>query len=263
MPPLLKGTAFVTGAASGIGQATAYALARLGVKRIAITDINAQALKTTWGVLEERHSNLEIKAITMDCGDEKSIEDGVAETAASFGRIDIAVNNAGVSGPIRPSTEVSLAEWLKVVSVNLNGVWLCQRAQIKQMLKQESLGHRMGRGTIVNVASMYGLIASAPTIPATAYTAAKHGVVGLTKSDGVMFASQGIRINAICPGYVATPLLRDSTESGVMKKEVEETPMKRLGDMEEIADSIAFLASPMSSFMAGASLVVDGGFTAK
>lgn len=122
-------------------------------------------------------------------------------------------------------------------------------------------GPREGRGTIINVASMLGLVAASPTTPATAYVAGKHAVMGLTKTDAVMYAPHGIRINAMCPGYVETPLLKAATASGIMDGEIKKTPMGRLAQMEEIADAIVFLASPFSSFMCGAGLVVDGGFT--
>lgn len=120
-------------------------------------------------------------------------------------------------------------------------------------------GDRLGRGVIVNVASMLGLIGTSPSVPSPAYVASKHAVVGLTKADAIMYSKRGIRVNAICPGYVATPLLLSSTSAGgVMDREVEKTPINRLAKMEEIADAIVFLASPMSSYMCGAAMVVDG-----
>ncbi|KAK4941426.1 hypothetical protein LTR10_018695 [Elasticomyces elasticus] len=132
------------------------------------------------------------------------------------------------------------------------------------MLKQqplESNSVRYNRGTIVNMASMYGLIATPLNIPAVAYTATKHGVIGLTKADAIAYAREGIRINAMCPGYIATPLLKEATASEAMQREIERTPAGRIGEMEEIADTITFMVSPMSSFMYGAGLVADGGFT--
>lgn len=124
-----------------------------------------------------------------------------------------------------------------------------------------NLGLRLGRGNIINVASMYGLIAPPSNIPATQYTAAKHAVIGLTKGDSVGYAPYGIRINSMCPGYIETPLLGETPASGVMEGEIKKTPMGRLGSPEEIADCIVFLASPMASFVTGASLVSDGGHT--
>jgi NAD(P)-dependent dehydrogenase (short-subunit alcohol dehydrogenase family) len=150
----------------------------------------------------------------MDTSHEAAVNAAVEKTVDKFGRMDIAVNNAGIGGEVRTDLE-EFEKWRKILSVNLDGVWLCQRAQIRQMLQQEPLhpAPRGNRGVIVNVASMLGLVASAPTISATAYVASKHGVMGLTKTDAVMYAPQGIRINAVCPGYIATPLLRNATVS--------------------------------------------------
>lgn len=124
-----------------------------------------------------------------------------------------------------------------------------------------NLGERFGRGNIINVASMYGLVGPSPSIPSTQYTAAKHGVVGLTKADAISYAAHGIRLNAICPGYILTPLLGSAPQTGQMDGELEKVPMRRFGTTEEIADCITFLASPWSSFMTGSNLVVDGGYT--
>lgn len=132
------------------------------------------------------------------------------------------------------------------------------------MLTQESLdpAPRGNRGVIVNIASMLGLIGASPDTAAVAYTASKHGVMGMTRTDAIMYAPHGIRINAICPGYIDTPMLGDAEIQPVIAEEVKKCPQQRMGTMEEVADCITFLASPMSSFMAGTGLTVDGGFTA-
>lgn len=246
---------------TGIGQYTAYALAHHGVKKIAIADINPIALQTTAKELKSRHPNLEIKSLEMDCSSETSIDSGIAETVKAFGRIDIAVNNAGIGSGEYTTANIPTKVWEKVINLNLNGVWMCQRAQIKQMLQQDSLGQREGRGKIINIASMYGHVGSGPTLAATAYVASKHGVMGLTKADASMYAAQGIRINAMCPGYVNTPLLKASEETDGMKGEKAKVPLGRFAEMEEIADCVVFLASPMASYMVGAGLISDGGFT--
>lgn len=150
------------------------------------------------------------------------------------------------------------------MAVNTTGVWLCQRAQIKQMLKQEprTNSNRSYRGSIVNTASMYGVIGPSSNVPATAYATSKHAVVGMTKADAATFAPRGIKINALCPGYVETPLVMTSMEKGsVLDNERLKVPLQRLATTEEIGDCVAFLHSDASSFMIGASLVVDGGFT--
>ncbi|TKA64007.1 hypothetical protein B0A55_09407 [Friedmanniomyces simplex] len=262
MASLLRGAAFITGAGSGIGQYTAYAFAKYGVRQLALCDIRSDSLEQTRAELQARHPGIEILNIEMDASKEDSIDSAVEQTVQKFSRLDIAVNNAGI-GHQDPTDQLPLDTWRKVMSVNLDGVFLCQRAQIRQMLKQEPLDPlpRGNRGVIVNVSSMLGLVASSPGTPAVAYTASKHGVMGLTKTDAVMYAPRGIRINAMCPGYVATPLLKASVASGGMSAEVAKVPQQRLGEMEEIADSITFLASPMSSFMAGHGLAVDGGYT--
>ncbi|KXT07909.1 hypothetical protein AC579_4521 [Pseudocercospora musae] len=265
MAKLVRGTAFITGAGSGIGQHVAYALARHGVERLALCDIRPEALKDTTERLKRNHQHVEVLNVEMDTSREDSVKSAVNQTVNAFDRIDIAINNAGIGGTPKPSPENTLDDFQKVVSINLNGVWLCQRSQILQMLKQEPLAPapRGSRGVIVNVASMLALVASSPGTPACAYTATKHAVMGLTKTDAVMYAKNGIRINAICPGYVATPLLKSATATRVMNDEVAKVPMGRLGEMEEIADTITFLSSEMSSFMCGSALVVDGGYTAQ
>ncbi|KAK5117985.1 hypothetical protein LTR62_004029 [Meristemomyces frigidus] len=256
MAALLKGTAFITGAGS------AYAFAAHGIRNLALCDINPQTLATTTQHLKTQYPDLSILELEMDTSVESSVETAIATTIREFSRLDIAVNNAGIGGSVATHLS-SLESWRRTMSINLDGVWLCQRAQIQQMVKQSLLepAPRGNRGVIVNVASMLGLVASATATPAVAYTASKHGVMGLTKTDAVMYAEHGIRINAICPGYVGTPLLKAAMGSGIMVAEVEKVAQKRLGEMEEVADGIVFLASRMSSFMTGQGMAVDGGYT--
>ncbi|KXL43764.1 hypothetical protein M433DRAFT_91279 [Acidomyces richmondensis BFW] len=261
---LLRGTAFITGAGSGIGQFTAYSLAKYGVDKLVLCDIASHKLEQTTKELEARHKHIEILQIEMDVSREAEVNSAVEQTVKRFGRIDIGVNNAGI-GEAGRTDQLGLDKWQKVLSVDLDGVWLCQRAQIRQMLRQEPLNPppRGNRGVIINVASMLGLVASSPGTPAVAYTAAKHGVMGLTRTDAVMYAPQGIRINAICPGYIATPLIKAVESEGVMAGEISKVPQNRLGEPEEIGDMVALMASPMASFMTGAGVVVDGGYTAQ
>lgn len=263
--PLLKGVAFITGAGSGIGQYTAYAFAKHGITQLALCDIRPETLKETTAHLKTINENISVLEVEADVSNESDVQNAISKTLKTFGRIDIAVNNAGIGHAPKHTADVEFSEFQKVFSVNLNGVWLCQRAQIRQMLTQDYLSPppRGNRGVIINVASMLGHVGSSPGTPAAAYTSSKHAVVGLTKTDAVAYAPQGIKINAMCPGYVATPLLKGASDSGAMGAEVAKVPQQRLGEMEEIADSIVFLASPMSSFMTGASLIVDGGYTAQ
>lgn len=264
MTSLLQGSAFITGAASGIGQQTALAFAKHGITKLALADVNAESLAKSTASLKELYPNVEILLLTMDVRNAEQVKQGIAETVEKFGRLDVAVNNAGVSGMGQQTHEIDEDEWKRVLDVNLHGVYRCQREEIVHMLKQEDLGPRIGRGRIINVASMLGLVAAPPHLHQTSYSTSKHGVIGLTKSDANSYGSQGIRINAVCPSYVAIPILVQylaSAPDSPLGMEVSRTPLKRLAMIEEVADSIVLLASPMSSFMQGASLVVDGGST--
>lgn len=257
----LNGIALITGAGSGIGKNIAFAFARHAVKAMALLDLNPKTLEATRAELGAHHPNLDVRTFEADISHESSVKDAINNTVQRFGRIDLAVNCAGIGSRYAHTHELPIEEWQKMVSINQTGAWICQKYLIQQMLKQEPLGPRQGRGTIVNVASMYGITAPPADMPLTPYTATKHAVVGFTKADAKAYAPKGIRINAICPGYVETPLIKDAMEAGIMKAEFERTPMGRPGKVEEIADAVVFLASPMSSYMCGASLVVDGGYS--
>ncbi|KAI6901401.1 hypothetical protein D0869_14013 [Hortaea werneckii] len=263
MTSLLRGAALITGAGSGIGQATALAFAKYGARQLALCDIRPDAITQTIQKLKDHHKDFEILSLDVDTSREVDVDHAVEHTAKHFGRLDIAVNNAGINGKATSSDQLEFEDWRKTMSINLDGVWLCQRAEIRQMLKQEPLDQapRGGRGIIVNVASMLGLVAASSSTPAVAYTASKHGVMGLTKTDAVMYAPRGIRINAVCPGYIATPLLGVVGAEGVLARQLEKVPQNRFGSAEEVADAISFLASPMSSFVAGHGLVLDGGYS--
>ena len=207
---------------------------------------------------------MSIKEIELDVSNEAAVNDSVEQTVKEFGRIDYALNNAGIGGSLDTTNNIELSDFQRVLAVNTTGVWLCQRAQIRQMLKQEKLNDsiRSYRGSIVNTASMYGVVGPSLNVPSTAYATSKHAVVGLTRADAIAFAGKGIKINALCPGYVATPLVMNSMNSGsVMDDERIKVPLQRLANMDEIGDLVAFLHSEASSYMIGATLVADGGFT--
>ncbi|TPX07223.1 uncharacterized protein E0L32_010817 [Thyridium curvatum] len=264
MAQLLRGTAFITGAASGIGQHTALSFARHGIRRLALADINAAGLEAANAALSARFPHVEILSLRLDVRDPRGVRDCVRRTADRFGRLDVAVNNAGIGGSGRPTHAVPESEWRGVLDVDLDGVWRCQREELAVMVEQEDLGVREGRGRIINVASMLGLIApGVRQLPHTAYSAAKHGVIGMTRGDANHYGPKNIRINAICPGYVETPLLNKVLEdpSSPLRSDFDNTPLQRLAQMDEIGDAITFLASPMSSFVQGAALVADGGFS--
>ncbi|RJE24923.1 short chain dehydrogenase [Aspergillus sclerotialis] len=257
----LKGTAFITGGGSGIGKSTAFAFAQNGIQGLVLVDINATVLEGTRDELKTRYPKLEVLIIATDVANEASVDSAVNAAVEKFGRVDIAINSAGISGVVKKSADMDLKDWQKVIDVNQTGVWLCQRAMIRQMLKQESSGPREGRGVIVNVSSMYGVTCPPPEFAIGPYVASKHAVVAFTKFDAKTYGPHGIRINAICPGYVDTPILGNALKAGHMQPELEKTPLRRAAQVEEIADSILFLVSPRSSFMCGAALVVDGGYS--
>lgn len=195
MAGLLRGVAFITGAGSGqkspscgprlstltgllgIGQYTAYALARHGVRQFAICDIRPEVLSVTSNELKNQHKDVEVLNVEMDTSKEDSVQSAIDQTIKKFGRVDIAINNAGIGGNPAQTENQELSVWQRVMDVNVNGVWLCQRAEIRQMLKQEPLDPppRGSRGVIVNTASMLGLVASSPVSMSCAYTASKHG----------------------------------------------------------------------------------------
>ncbi|VUC25494.1 unnamed protein product [Clonostachys rosea] len=287
MATLLKGAAFITGAASGIGRHTAIAFARHGVKRLAMADIDKGLLTTTYQDVKKMFPNVEVVPIQMDVRDQEQVRRGIAETVSAFGRLDIAVNNAGIGGSGKLTHEAEYEDIERVLDVNLHGVYRCQKEELAVMIKQEDHGPREGRGSIINVTSIYGLVAPNPWIAQTAYTAAKHGkypfiydlfylastylqilyigVIGLTKGDANAYSQYNIRINAIAPGYIGTPLDASSVDTtnpyAPLIQDLGRTPLQRIGLQEECADAIVLMASPMNSYMQGAVQVVDGGFT--
>ncbi|GFN10641.1 hypothetical protein AtubIFM55763_009567 [Aspergillus tubingensis] len=260
MTYLLRGTAFITGAGSGIGAGVAHKFIQNGISKLALVDINSSSLQKVSESLKQTSPYAELLTASVDVTNEAQVNNAVQTAATKFGRVDIGVNCAGVGDAGEPTHQLSLRDWQRTVDINQTGVWLSQRALLQQMLTQTSCGYRRGRGVIVNVCSSLGISASATGIPFPAYVSSKHGVMGLTKMDAKYYAPSGIRINAVCPGFVNTPMISDAVDSGAFKEEVESTPIGRAADVEEITDSILFLASPMSSYVYGAGLVVDGGY---
>jgi NAD(P)-dependent dehydrogenase (short-subunit alcohol dehydrogenase family) len=246
--------ALVTGGASGIGRATAMAMAREGA-RVAVSDRSKEDLEATVALINAGGG--QSIAIAGDVAEEADVANMVARTISAFGRIDCAFNNAGIAsrsvGPAGQRThELSQLSVARMLSVNLMGVFLCLKYEIAQMLAQGD------GGAIVNTASIAGLIG----LPTSAhYVAAKHGVVGLTKTAAIEYAQDGIRVNCVNPGYIETPMTKETMEERfdeIMAK----VPMRRLGIPEEIAEAVVWLCSEKASFMTGASHVVDGGYSA-
>lgn len=244
--------ALVTGASSGLGFATAKAFAESGATVVLSAD-NAERLDAATEELAA--AGHKVLAIPCNVADEAQVAALVEQTVATFGRLDLAFNNAGIQGPHGAFSDTSAEEYDAVSGINLRGVWACMKHELKQMEKQ-------GSGVIVNCSSLGGLIG----LPGrAAYHATKHGVLGLTKSAGVEYAARGIRINAVCPGVFDTPMLArlKETKPEQMEEIVRAQPIARLGQPEELAAAVLWLCSPASSFVIGTGISVDGGFTAQ
>lgn len=246
----LQGKAVViTGGARGIGFACAQAFARAGA-RIALLDIDPRALDQACDALGELGA--QALALPASVTDAQAVSDAFAEVDSTFGRLDVLINNAGISAN-KATLEVTPDEWRRAVDINLNGAFFCAQAA----------GHRMvaqGAGSIVNLSSMYGVVAAPDR---AAYCATKGAVVMLTESLAVEWGRHGVRVNALAPGYIDTDLLRDLQTRGRLQIDqlVHRTPLRRLGTADEIAEIALFLAGAQSGFVTGHTLVADGGWS--
>lgn len=253
MTRLLEGKIIsVTGAGTGIGEGSARVLAREGATLV-LSDIDEKAAQET----ADRVIRAGGRAIAVrtDVSDAAQVQALVDLAVKEFGRLDGAFNNAGISGPSVPMIDYSDADFDKVQSTDLRSVWLCMKAQIRQMLTQQ------GGGAILNTASVGGLVGK-PAI--SAYIAAKHGVIGLTKTAALEYGSQGVRVNAVCPGVIRTPMLDALIKGGQMGTEEQWAaiqPVGRLGTPEEIGELAAWVLSDRASLLHGQSIAMDGGFT--
>ena len=239
--------ALVTGAGSGMGLSTARAFAQAGAS-VVLADINDAADKAAKQLTAEGH---QVIAISCDVSHEEDVQRLIEGAVQIFGRLDFAFNNAGVMQPNVFAGEMTADEWDRVQNVNLRGVWLCLKYELQQMQKQ-------GSGAIVNCSSVGGFVATAGL---GSYISSKHGVIGLTKTAAVEYASKGIRVNAVCPGTIRTPMVEKmiSGEGFDLGNFVRLIPLGRLGRPEEIAGAVLWLCSPDASYMIGHALPVDGG----
>jgi NAD(P)-dependent dehydrogenase (short-subunit alcohol dehydrogenase family) len=244
--------ALVTGASSGMGLTTARAFAEAGAA-VVLADINQAALQTATDALAA--AGHQVLGVPCDVADEANVVATVQAAVDTFGRLDLAFNNAGIQVPPSDAADETAEVFDRVNAINLRGVWACMKHELAQMRTQ-------GSGAIVNCSSLGGLVG----IPGrAAYHASKHGVLGLTSSAALEYAPRGIRINAICPGTIATPMLTDMINKGELDtaEAIANQPINRLGEPEEIAAAVLWLCSPGASFVIGVALPVDGGYTAR
>jgi NAD(P)-dependent dehydrogenase (short-subunit alcohol dehydrogenase family) len=245
--------AIVTGASSGIGRAIALAYGRAGA-RVAVSDLESQAATGEETVAALRAAGAEAAFVPADVSRPEDCAALVQRTVDRWGRLDVACNNAGIGGDLAPTADYPIESWDRVIRVNLSGVFYGMKAQIGQMLKN-------GGGAIVNIASILGAVGLAN---APAYTAAKHGVVGLTQAAALEYGAQGVRVNAVGPGFIHTPMISGlESDPASLQQLVALHPLGRLGKPEEVAELVLWLSSPAASFATGAYYPIDGGYLAR
>jgi len=248
MKKLANKIVFITGGNSGIGKAACLEAAREGAI-VVVADLVSKEHDET--LRELRELGAECMFVPINVSDVESVKNAINATVEKYGRLDVAFNNAGIGAPYSGIHDMPEAVWDRVIAINLTGQFYCVKYELQQFLKQ-------GGGVIVNMSSLGGLKAEHGLV---AYTAAKHGVLGITKNIAVQYATQNIRANAICPYYIETPLLSAAAEA-VHKAWIEGTPVKRLGKAEEVAKAFIYLACDDSSYCNGTQIILDGGVMA-
>ena len=241
----------VTGAASGMGETAARMFAKNGAA-VMLADVNRKAVERL--AAEWTKESYDVAGIRCDVSKEEDVKRMVEETVARWGRIDAAFNNAGIMSDLCETADMPLADFERVVSINLKGVWLCMKYELQQMRGQ-------GYGKIVNSSSLGGLVGVAGR---SAYIAAKHGVIGLTKTAALEYANRGICVNAVCPGTIDTPMVKEMERTKCLLRDdvLRVTPMGRYGTAEEVAQIVYWLCHPGASYVTGQAIAVDGGYTA-
>ncbi len=247
--------ALVTGGSSGIGRATAIAFVRNGAK-VVMADIDVEGGQETGRMIKQ--SGGDAIFIKTDVSKASEVIAMIDKTIATYGHLDCAYNNAGIlyRGPSQQTSECTEEDWDRLMSINLKGLWLCMKYEIRQMLKQ-------GSGAIVNTSSIAGIVALRDSV---AYNASKHGVTGLTRAAALEYAKSGIRVNAVCPGFIKTPMTEPPSESAAKafaERMDRDMPMGRMGTPEEVAEAVVWLCSDAASFITGHPLAVDGGWMAQ